>query len=378
MPERSPQPPAAPGARSTLGRSAGRPSGALLRGLRAFALGVAAMSSVSAESRRPDPPPVAPAVVDLSDENGVLINLSPPCAQPDGCPDRREVFVDTARFGVPGQPGGVWLSYDFELVTRPIGPAELLAEDELSLAVRLIISEVGADRLMFNRFGGLEAIGILYTVDNRLEPEVYDPLDIAAAPVFEGCGRAGSFATCANPEQYLGMSSWRALNPRSRYRPALLEAAVDRAVLAWWLQENRLVEDFTLGATNYVHRCGGAAYALTTHHCDAHLGRPRGDVKGANPHTGPIVFRAPASFLQRRGYYSLYESVHVDYAPWWDLTEADAWLAALGTAAALPPLGSGALPEDHDESLDGIADAFGPPEDPELTGLLLRARPQAR
>lgn len=360
---------------------AAAPAGAGTRALRAFTLGLAGLSAISAERPRPAAPPPAPVQVDLSDENGVLVNLSGPCSRSDGCPDRREVFVDTARFGLPGQPGGVWLSYDFDAVTRALTPAELLAEDELSLAVRLILSEVGADRLMANRFGALEAIGILYTVDNRLEPEVYDPLDIASAPVFEGCGRAGSFASCANPEQYLGMSTWRALNPRSRYRPALLEAAVDRAVLAWWLQEHRLVEDFTLGATNYVHRCGGAAYGLTTHHCDGHLGRPRGDVQGADPHTGPTVFRAPAAFLQRRGYYSLYESVHVDYAPWWDAQEAEAWRAALADPAgppAPPPLGQGALPDDHDPALDGVADAFGPPDDPEVTGLLLRAGPRRR
>ena len=372
MPQRSPLPD--PAAATASGPSP------LLRALRAFGLGLVGLSSVSA-AHRGGPPPAEPAPVrvDLSDENGVLINLSGPCGAAEGCLDRREVFVDTASFGVPGQPGGLWLSYDYDAVTRPLTPAELRAEpDELSLAVRLIISEVGADRLMFNRFGALEAIGILYTVDNRLQPEVYDPLDVPAAPVFEGCGRRGSFASCANPEQYLGMSSWRALKPTSRYRPALLEAAVDRAVVAWWLQENGLVEDFTLGATNYVHRCGGAAYGLTTPHCDGHLGRPRRDVPGADPHTGPIVFRAPATWLHRRGYYSLYESVHVDYAPWWDLRVADAWLAALGAEGELPTLSSGALPEDHDDALDGLADAFGPPDDPEVTRLLLNARPAPR
>lgn len=342
-----------------------------IRALRAFCFSLAALCSLSAGTRPPPEPARIP--VDISENNGVLIDLGGVCAEVEGCADRRSVFVNTAALGIPGQPGGVWLSYDYEQITRPLSEAELLHEPELSLAVRLVISEVGADRLLYNRFGLLEAIGILYTVDNRLDRDVYDPLAVATAPVFEGCGAAGSFATCANADQYLGMATWRALSPRSRYRPALLEAAVDRAVIAWWLQENALVDDFTHGATNYVHRCGGAAYGMTTHHCDGHLGKPRRDVKGANPFTGPIVFRAPEAWLARRGFYSLYETVHVDYAPWWDPSAASALLAALEEGAEAPPLPSpGPLPPDHDQSLDGIADALGPPEDAEVRGILLR------
>jgi hypothetical protein len=259
------------------------------------------------------------AKADLSADNGVLVDLqnSSWAAGPSG--DLREVFVDPEALGLADLPGGTILRYDYHTVTRQLSGTELLFEDELSLAVRLIISEVGADRLLANRYGLLEAIGILYTVDNRLEWEVYNPLDQPKAPAYEGCGPDGEFATCANPEQYLGMATWRALDPSSRYRPELLEAAVDRAVLAWWLQETRLVEDFTSGATVYVHRCGGAAYGLTTHHCDRHLGRPKRDVPGANPFTGPLVFRAPEAWLPRRGFYSLYISGVVDWQPIWQV-----------------------------------------------------------
>ncbi len=254
---------------------------------------------------------------DLSPENGVLVDLHGSTWINGPSPDLREVFVDPEALGLADLPGATILRYDYHQVTRQLTGSELLSEDELSLAVRLIISEVGADRLLANRYGLLEAIGILYTVDNRLEWEIYNPLDQPKAPAYEGCGPDGEFATCANPQQYLGMATWRALDPASRYRPELLEAAVDRAVLAWWLQESRLVEDFTSGATVYVHRCGGTAYGLTTHHCDRHLGRPRRDVPGANPFTGPLVFRAPEAWLPRRGFYSLYISGVVDWQPIW-------------------------------------------------------------
>lgn len=234
----------------------------------------------------------------------------------------REVFVDLDALDLPGQRGGVWIRYDFDEVTRPLTPKELASEPEISLAVRLVVSEVGADRLIVNTFGVAEAIGILYTVDNRLDPTVFNVVDEPTAPTFPGCGVAGSFAACANAGQYLGMGTWRALTPQLRYDADVLEAAVDLAVVAWWLQEQGLVDDFTEGATNYVHRCGGAAYGLPTMRCDAHIGNPaRDDVAGADPHTGPIVFRAPATWNPRRGVYEIAESRRLDYRPWFVVEE---------------------------------------------------------
>lgn len=267
--------------------------------------------------------PVTPPAGPLPDTVGVNLGARP-CDLPTGCDTTRDVFVDYDALGVEGRTGGEWLSYDFATVTRRINEDDLLAEPELSVAVRLIISEVGADRLLANRYGLLEAVGILYTVDNRLDDRVYNPLDRPRAPIFPGCGPDGAFASCANAQQYLGMSTWRALDPASRYGPDILEAAADVAVVAWWLEDNQLIPDFTGGATNYVHRCGDLGYGLTTDHCDRHLGRPRGDVKGANPYTGPLVFRSPEVFLDRRGHYSLTVSRWVDYAPWWTPPEVGA------------------------------------------------------
>jgi hypothetical protein len=240
------------------------------------------------------------------------------CAGPEGqglsggCDQQRSIFVDLEQLGAG--LGGYFLRYDYEQLTRPLSSEELWGEGELSLAVRLVLSEVGADRLVENRWALNEAVGILYTVDNRRAPQVYNPEGRTRAPIFPGCGPGADFSTCANAQQYNGMASWRAMNPRKRYRPDVLEPATDLAVYAWHLIKEGLVADPTGGATNYVHRCGGTAYGLPTTRCDAHIGNNgEDDLPGAHPHTGPIVFRAPNRFLERRGYYSLYESAVIDY-----------------------------------------------------------------
>lgn len=260
------------------------------------------------------PSPVLDSLADAADRLLVDPCEPGPIGAPadPSCASKRHVFVDYSALGVD-RPGGEWITYDFEEVTRPVLPHDLPRESELSLAVRLIISEVGADRLLANATGFDEAVGILYTVDNRLDPLVYNPENRPEAPVFPGCGPEGTWGTCANPEQYLGMATWRALDPSSRYPAELLAAAVDKAVVAWFLQDKRLVPDITGGATNYVHRCGGAAYGEPTWRCDGHLGRPDRDIPGGEPFTGPIVFKAPTTFLERFGFYGLYESMRLDY-----------------------------------------------------------------
>ncbi len=266
------------------------------------------------------PPPPRPFIHD--DDAERLEDFG--CAAGQDC---RDFFVDLAPLD---RPDGVWLSYDYAEVTAPRTAAALAEESELSLAVRLIISEVGADRMLQSDLALMESIGILYTVDNRLDPVAYNPENRPDAPVFPGCGPDGSFYTCTNPQQYLGMATWRALDPAAHYSPEMLEDAVDLAVLAWYLQERGLVSDPTGQATNYVHRCGGDAYGLPTWRCDAHLGHPARDIPNANPHTGPIVFKAPARYLERRGYYVVEISRFIDYSS----ARREAYLDAFSPAPA--------------------------------------------
>lgn len=307
---------------------------------------------------------------EVADDDAPLLNADG-CISRHECPFARDVFIDYAALGVQNGVGGEWITYDYDEVTRPLTPAQLLDEDELSLAVRLIVSEVGADRLLVNRNAALEAIGILYTVDNRMDPAVFNPEARPEAPIFPGCGAGGTFASCANPEQYLGMGTWRALNPAQSYDEAVLEQATDLAVTAWWLQEHGYVADFTKGATNYVHRCGDAAYGLLTTACDAHLGRPGGDVRGGNPHTGPIVFKAPGAWNASRGVYDLIESRQIEYDPWYDRAAGDAVADASELDVAPSRFGS---PDESDPEggMDSVVEGLTPVSDRALLQRILR------
>ncbi|MEL6344391.1 MAG: hypothetical protein AAFV53_14835 [Myxococcota bacterium] len=259
------------------------------------------------------PPPAFVASSYSPRDLAEILEIDPCDGFAHSCGDIRRVWLDLSDLG---EPGGVWLHYDFDEVTRKLRRSEMKFESELSLAVRLIISEVGADRMVASQHSLMESIGILYTVDNRLDPAVYNPLGHPRAPIFPGCGQSGSFYSCANAQQYLGMATWRAYNPRRHYTDEMLSSATDLAVMAWYLQERRLIADPTGGSTSYVHRCGGAAYGRSTPHCDGHLGRPWGDIPGADPHTGPILFKAPTRWLRHRGHYRYEPTKFIDYEPW--------------------------------------------------------------
>jgi hypothetical protein len=324
----------------------------------------------------PEPePPLAPS--EPFDDVGLMV--ADPCAE-DRCTDARSVFVDYEALGIEGMRGGEWITYDYAEVVRPVTARELEQEPEISLAVRLIISESGADRMLMSRQSLLEAIGILYTVDNRLDRTIYDVENQPWAPSFPGCGPGGTFYSCANAQQYLGMATWRALAPERHYDPDVLAAAVDLAVTAWWLEEHRFVPDLTEGATNYVHRCGGAAYGMSTPHCDGHMGTPQGDVRGANPFTGPIVFKGPTVWYRAMGVYGIGETHRFEYDPWFDLglvpdpsdalADADTGQVSSRTDVALryalvprPPRFDVDPTAADAAGLDAI-DAFGPPGDP--------------
>jgi len=223
--------------------------------------------------------------------------------------DVRTFFADLTPLNT--ERDGVWITYDLGAVTRRVRRAEMPAEPELSVAVRLALSEVGPHRLLESRYGVLEAAGIYESVYNRMDPAVYNPQGAERVAIFEGCGDEGAFGTCANPDQYLGLRMPIARNPGDDPRTT---QAVDQAVLAWWLLQQGILEDVTQGATNFVHRCGGAAYGRVTMACDG-----KGtDVPGAKSTTGPILFKAPGEL--RRGYYRVEPTVAIDYdlstSPW--------------------------------------------------------------
>lgn len=254
----------------------------------------------------PEPPP-EPLLTLAPQEPDVCLG-EPPCVLP------REVYVDQAAAELAGAPS-VRLVYDLDEVLRPITAGELPVEHELSIAVRLLVSEIGADRMVESRQALFEAVGILETVHNRMDRSIVNPDGEPTAPDFPGCGPGGTFGTCANPGEYLGMATWRALTPDLHYGEDLLEAAADLAVAAWYLHDRDLLR-VSDGATSYVHRCGGSAYGMPTYRCDGHLGRPRMDIPGAEPHTGPILFKAPMRWLARKGWYALEQVAWVDYDPY--------------------------------------------------------------
>ncbi|MEZ4320377.1 MAG: hypothetical protein R3F61_23050 [Myxococcota bacterium] len=217
-------------------------------------------------------------------------------------PPDRMVLVDLEPWGDRGAMG---VFYSLDEVLRPIQKSELSDESEVSVAVRLVLSEVGPDRLVTNEYGLKEAVGILETVFNRLDPIETNPLGIDGAPEFPGCGPDGVFRTCADPDEYLGLKTWRAFEPDRIAPPEVVEAAADLAVTAWWLVEQGRT-NVSRGATSYVHRCGGSAYGEPTWRCSR-------AVPGASPHSGPVMFKSPGEFDRARGFYRLSSTRWIDY-----------------------------------------------------------------
>lgn len=289
----------------------------------------------------------------------------------------RRVRVAPAPFLPPGVAAAPVedVQYDLELALMAVTPAQLEALPAWSLAVRLVLSEVGASRLLDNRWGLAEAVAVLQTVRNRLDPEVWNPAGIERFRGYLGCdpGRGGTptFNTCADPRQYLGLARPRALRPRTATRdPMRLLAAIDLAVAAWWLVDTELTEDLTGGATAFVHRCGGTAYGEPTTRCDGRASVP--DIPGAHPHRGPLALKGPGAWLPRRGHYSLERTATIDYVRGPHPTAAGAVLDALGLLDAPWPeedfsTDPAELDALWDDGLDGLGEVPGP-DDTESPG----------
>jgi hypothetical protein len=225
--------------------------------------------------------------------------------------ERREVSVDVAPF--TSMPGKERVGYAIDEVLRPITVDQLKRLPEWALAVRLILGEVGVGRLHGSRWGMLEAIAILETVNNRLDPEAWNPEGVPGMRAWPGCGEDGTFSSCASPNQYYALRDRRALDPGAMERDkAALLHAIDVAVAAWWLHATHAVSGVSDGATSFIHRCGGTAYGENTPYCDGSPSTP--DIPGAEGSTGPLVLKGPASYHRSLGRYTLEIKRRIDYA----------------------------------------------------------------
>ncbi|MCB9745798.1 MAG: hypothetical protein H6740_24700 [Alphaproteobacteria bacterium] len=230
------------------------------------------------------------------------------CLTLSGCDALRWIEVDLDALGLPGAAGLRRMAYDPASLTAPLSVPGLAASGPESVAVRLVLSEVGVDRLLDNTHGLEEAIALLQIVRNRMTPAIADPLSAQGYRPYPGCGEGARFVDCANPKQFLGLATRRALDPARGVDPARLEAALDLSVLAWRLVRGHEVSDLSAGATQFVHRCGGAAYGAPTSRCD----EPAERAAGASAHDGPMLLRAPRS-LSPRGHYRLGEAARIPY-----------------------------------------------------------------
>lgn len=226
------------------------------------------------------------------------VSVEEPCLGRPPCEEPVTIEVD-----------GVEVVYDHAEVTRRVRLAAMGDESAVSVAVRLLLGEVGPERLIRNRNAREEAVGVLATVWNRLDRERSDPEGRGARP-WPGCEAGAEFAKCANSGQYRGLRTWRALHPAEHVDPQHLSAAVSQAVAAFWLLESGRLPDPTEGATSFAHRCGGRAYGAHARHCD---GVGDDDLPGASLSTGPIAFRAPWRWDAERGLYRQRVTLLVDY-----------------------------------------------------------------
>lgn len=213
--------------------------------------------------------------------------------------NRRTAVVDL--LPVNGRDQRVEIIYDLDAVTHRTTFEGLRDDPEWSVGVRLLLGEMGAWRLRDSRYALLEAVGILETVYNRLEPDLSNPLRIEGVRHWPGCGAGGNFNTCIDPDEYLGLNSSRALAPKVGASWLL---AVDKAVAAWFLFEEAMFGEITAGATSFVHRCGGRLYGRPTTVCEG---------PGADAARGPILFRGPSRWLPDKGRYALAPLGVVDF-----------------------------------------------------------------
>jgi hypothetical protein len=226
----------------------------------------------------------------------VCTNTPPPTdppPPPTTPPGHRTVAIEAN-----GQQLSVQYPYqDYLLQTSGTEWANL---SQAEVGFRLVLGEVGAERLLKNQYALAEGVGVVYTVYNRLNPAVYDPQE-KGVWAYAGCGPGGSFVSCATANiegdyQYDAMGTAAALDPRSvltsnpffgTYGEEKLAEAADVAFAAYYLAANQVVPDPTGGAVQFAHN---------------------------PPATGPAIFYAASVFDPEVGNYAPTESKRIPYS----------------------------------------------------------------
>lgn len=222
----------------------------------------------------------------------------------------REVAIDLEPF--TGEDRVRRIRYDLDAAEATLTVADHARMPTWIVASRIVLSEVGPGRLLHSSEGMTEAIAVLQTLRNRMDPTVWNPEGVRGVRPWPGCGEGATFHSCANPDQYRGLTQRLALSPRSTLRDTeVREHILDATVAAWWLVFHARIPDVTGGATSFLHRCGGAAYGRSRAFCDGDSETP--DVPGATSSTGPAVFRGPGRFSASSGRYEMITTRMLDY-----------------------------------------------------------------
>jgi len=176
----------------------------------------------------------------------------------------------------------------FEDITQPLeswDEAGDLVNPKQSVAARLLLSEMG-ERLVTNANWKEEAVGILWTIQNRVAwmEQVAQGTD-GYESTFDGCNRG--FVSCATADnQYATTTTTRGIDPLfqepskpgkvdSYYGPGQAKLAVAHAAIAASLFVSGKTVDSTQGATYFSHaipECSASGHTCFARQVDTAIG----------------------------------------------------------------------------------------------------------
>ncbi len=183
------------------------------------------------------------------------------------------------------QPGVVTFTYNKTQATRwVLDYADMYQTGETSVAIRVVLGEIHG-RILTNIHGMAEAIGILFTVQNRALSPAYNRCSNIRDCILYNTGgniQVGGFKGIRSPRAFdpLCQNGDSCQNAYGVTRKDQAIKAVDYAAIALKIVRNGLLADFTQGADSFVHRCGGNQYNQYSDNCK---GNP-------NESIGPLVF----------------------------------------------------------------------------------------